>query len=111
MADNDIGMFIQINQDLQIHYRLKYQSDFGSQSAGAVRHGILKDYLKVHGSEVLNMILEWNTEDAIAFARNEGREEGKEEGWEKGNKEGEQKGEYKGEQKIISCSLRTAFDG
>ena len=44
------------------------------------------------GQEVLNMILtEWNTEDAIAYARNEGREEG----WEKGNKEGEQKGEQK----------------
>ena len=33
------------------------------------------------GSEVLNMILtEWNTEDAIAFAREEGREEGLERG-------------------------------
>jgi len=31
----------------------------------------------MHGPEFLNMILtEWNTEDAIAFARNEGREEG-----------------------------------
>jgi len=44
-------------------------------------HDILKEYLQVHGSEVLNMILtEWNTEDAIAFAREEGREEGLEEG-------------------------------
>jgi predicted transposase/invertase (TIGR01784 family) len=41
------------------------------------RHGILKEYLEIHGSEVLNMILtEWNTEDAIAFAKEEGREEG-----------------------------------
>jgi len=30
------------------------------------------------------ILTEWNTEDAIAFARNEGREEGMEEGWEKG---------------------------
>ena len=44
------------------------------------KHGILKPFLEVHGSEVLNMIfLEWNTEDAIAFAREEGREEGREE--------------------------------
>ena len=41
------------------------------------RHDILKEFLEIHGSEVLNMILEeWNTEDAIAFARKEGREEG-----------------------------------
>ena len=39
-------------------------------------HGILKEYLEIYGAEVLNMILnEWNTEDAIAFAREEGREE------------------------------------
>jgi len=49
------------------------------------RHGIMKDYLEIHGSEVLNMILEeWNTEDAIAFAREEGREDGREEGREEG---------------------------
>ena len=44
------------------------------------KHDILKKYLEIHGSEVLNMILtEWNTEDAIAFAREEGREEVREE--------------------------------
>jgi predicted transposase/invertase (TIGR01784 family) len=45
------------------------------------KHDILKQFLEVHGSEVLNMLtLEWNTEDAIAFAREEGREDGIEEG-------------------------------
>jgi len=45
------------------------------------KHDILKGYLQIHGSEVLNMILtEWNTEDAIAFAREEGREDGLEKG-------------------------------
>jgi len=45
------------------------------------RHGILSGFLEIHGSEVLNMILtEWNTEDAIAFAREEGRTEGHEQG-------------------------------
>jgi len=42
------------------------------------KHDILKEYLEIHGSEVLNMILtEWNTEDAIAFARGEGHEQGR----------------------------------
>ncbi|MDR3021053.1 MAG: Rpn family recombination-promoting nuclease/putative transposase [Treponema sp.] len=44
------------------------------------KHDILTEYLEVHGSEVLNMILtEWNMEDALAFAREEAREEGREE--------------------------------
>ena len=30
------------------------------------------------------LLTEWNTEDAIAFAREEGREDGLEEGWGKG---------------------------
>ena len=37
------------------------------------KYGILIEFLEIYGSEVLNMILtEWNTEDAIAFAREEG---------------------------------------
>ena len=40
------------------------------------RHDILVEFLEKHGSGVLSMILtEWNTEDAIAFARQEEREE------------------------------------
>jgi hypothetical protein len=39
------------------------------------KHDILKEYLEIHGSEVLNMLLEeWNTEDAIAYAKKEGQE-------------------------------------
>jgi len=57
------------------------------------KHDILKEFLEIHGSEVLNMILEeWNTEDAIAYAREEGREDGIEQGLaigiEKGRDEG-----------------------
>jgi len=64
-------------------------------------HDILREYLEVHGSEVLNMILtEWNTDDAIAFAREEGREEGlekgREEGLERGREEGLEKGREEG---------------
>jgi len=38
------------------------------------------------------LLLEWNTEDAIAFAREEGREEG----WEKGRGEGMEAGLERG---------------
>jgi len=62
-------------------------AEFGNKEEGiktAIKycqnHDILKEFLEVHGSEVLNMVfLEWNTEDAIAYAREEGREEGREE--------------------------------
>ena len=42
------------------------------------KHGILNEFLEIHASEVLNMITEWNTEDAIAFAHEEGLEMGQE---------------------------------
>jgi predicted transposase/invertase (TIGR01784 family) len=55
------------------------------------RHGILKEYLEIHGSEVLSMLYtEWNMEDALAVRYEEGHEKGHEEG------------ERKGEQNIIS---------
>ena len=38
------------------------------------------------------ILTEWNTEDAIAFARNEGREEGWEKGCEKGLNQGREEG-------------------
>ena len=45
------------------------------------KHGILREFLEIHGSEVLNMLLEeWNMDDALAVAREEAREEGREEG-------------------------------
>ena len=44
------------------------------------KHGILKEFLELYASEVLNMLLtEWNMEDAIAVAREEAREEAWEE--------------------------------
>ena len=41
------------------------------------KHAILNEFLEIHGSEILNMILtEWNMEDALAFAREESWEDG-----------------------------------
>jgi hypothetical protein len=49
-----------------------------------MEHNILRDFLKVHSSEVLNMLLtEWKLEEALVVEREEGREEG----WEKGREE------------------------
>jgi hypothetical protein len=40
------------------------------------KHDILKEYLEIHGSEVLNMLLEeWNLEDAKKVWREEAHEE------------------------------------
>jgi len=45
------------------------------------KHDILREFLKIHGREVLNMLyMEWNLEDAIAYAREESREDGRKEG-------------------------------
>ena len=42
------------------------------------KHDILKEFLELHAGEVLSMLMtEWNTEDAIAVAREEGNEEGR----------------------------------
>jgi len=72
------------------------------------RHGILSGFLEIHGSEVLNMILtEWNTEDAIAFAREEGRTEGHEQGVRQGQTEGHERG--RSEEKLeIARNLKAA---
>jgi len=46
-----------------------------------VKHGILREFLKLHAAEVLSMLMtEWNQEDALAVRYREGREEGLEEG-------------------------------
>jgi len=56
-------------------------------------NNILKKFLEKHSSEVFNMLLtEWNWDDALEVAREEGREDGIEEGMEKGRKEGMERG-------------------
>jgi len=45
------------------------------------KHDILREFLELHATEVLNMLYtEWNIDDAIDVAREEGREDGLEEG-------------------------------
>jgi predicted transposase/invertase (TIGR01784 family) len=56
-------------------------------------NNILKKFLEAHSSEVFNMIFtEWNWDDALEVAREEGREDGLEEGLEQGREEGMEKG-------------------
>jgi hypothetical protein len=57
------------------------------------KHGILREFLKLHASEVLGMLFtEWNLDDAIAVAR----EEAMEDGLEKGRAEGLDEGRVEG---------------
>jgi len=61
------------------------------------KHDILKEFLELHAGEVLNMLYtEWNMDDAIAVAREEGKEEGIEKGREEGLEEGIEKGREEG---------------
>ena len=55
------------------------------------KHDILSEFLEIHGSEVLNMLLEeWNMEDAKEVWQEEAREEGLAKGLEKGREEANQ---------------------
>jgi predicted transposase/invertase (TIGR01784 family) len=78
------------------------------------KHDILKEYLEIHGSEVLGMLYtEWEIADALTVRFEEGFEEGREEGFEEGREEAEREGKPKwiqegkqegiqeGEQRII----------
>ena len=41
-----------------------------------IRHNIMKEFLELHGSEVSNMLLsEWNMDEALEVAKEEGMEE------------------------------------
>jgi hypothetical protein len=65
----------------------EYEKELGSRAEGVkaavkycISHGILKEFLELHSSEVYNMLFtEWNWDDALAVRFEEGREEGREE--------------------------------
>ena len=74
----------------------KINSNISEALTKSVKHclenNILKDFLTLHGSEVVNMLLtEWNWDDAKRVWKEEAREEGREEGIEKGKKEEREK--------------------
>ena len=61
-----------------------------------IDNNVLKTFLEIHGSEVFNMLLEWNLEEAKTAWREEawedGLEKGREEGLERGREEGREEG-------------------
>ena len=73
------------------------------------KHDILKKFLEIHGSEVLNMLLTLTTEDAIAYAREEGLEEGLEVGLEKGLERGREEGKEEGQEVATFAIARNAL--
>jgi predicted transposase/invertase (TIGR01784 family) len=67
--------------------------DFSDAVRNAIRyciaHDIMKEFLSQHGSEVENMLFtEWNMDEALAVATDEGREQGRKEGRKEGQEEG-----------------------
>ena len=65
-----------------------YEKELGSMKKGikeavkyCEKHDILKEFIRLHGTEVLGMLYaEWNMDDALAVRYEEGREEGLTEG-------------------------------
>ena len=57
------------------------------------KHDILKEFMELHATEVLSMLMtEWNWDDALAVRYEEGMEEGIERGREEGLEEGLEQG-------------------
>jgi predicted transposase/invertase (TIGR01784 family) len=68
---------------------LKLEEAVNNAIEYCIKNNILKEYLETHGAEAYNMIFsEWNWDDALEVAREEGREDGLEEGREEGREEG-----------------------
>ncbi|MDR0910833.1 MAG: hypothetical protein LBM77_13845, partial [Spirochaetaceae bacterium] len=86
--------------DVVRHYRNESEDleQAMKQALGyCITHGILPEYLKEHGSEVISMLtLEWNTEDAKVVWREEGRQEGLQQGLQQGVQQGVQQGLQQG---------------
>ena len=75
-----------------------YETELGSREKAVKeavkyceKHDILKEFISLHGTEVLGMLYaEWNMDDALAVRYEEGREEGINEGLAEGIAEGQQ---------------------
>ena len=67
--------------------------------------GILADYLRVHGSEVVNMLMsEYNYEQDIEVQREEAFEEGERLGRQEGEKLGRKEGEKRGQKRFAALA-------
>jgi predicted transposase/invertase (TIGR01784 family) len=75
-----------------------------------IRQDKLKDFLKQHGTEVINMLMtEWNMEDALRIRAEEAKEEGKEEGIKEGKEEGIKEGIKEGIETTARKMIREAI--
>jgi hypothetical protein len=71
-----------------------------------IEHNILKNFLRIHGSEVVNMLLnEWNWEDALRSRERSGERKGEKKGVKKGERKGEKKGMKKRDTEIARNAL------
>jgi predicted transposase YdaD len=69
------------------------EKSLGKAVNWCIEHGILKDFLEENSTEVNNMLFtEWNWDDALEIAREEGIEQGRGEGREEGRGEGREEG-------------------
>ena len=69
--------------------------------------GILADYLRVHGSEVVNMLMsEYNYEQDIEVQREEAFEEGERLGRQEGEKLGRKEGEKRGQKRFADLATK-----
>jgi hypothetical protein len=88
----------------------KTESDINRAMRAAVEYcaasGILVNFLKEHGTEVINMITGWDWDRAKIVWQREAREDGLIEGRLEGRLEGEKKGLQKGVQQSIVKLLR-----
>ena len=96
----------------------KYNGDIEKAIKECIEKGIMPDYLKYHGSEVVNMLFEeYDAEKALEIRGQEefekgeakGRAEGRAEGEAKGRAEGRAEGEAKGRAEGIVSTLVSLF--
>jgi predicted transposase/invertase (TIGR01784 family) len=77
-----------------------------------IRQGYLQDFLKLHSSEVVNMLItEWNWDDAKAVWYEEGVEAGLEKGLEKGIEKGLEKGRTETRQEKLEIARKLKVIG
>ena len=71
----------------------KYDGDVETAIKECINQGVLADYLKHYGSEVVNMLFEeYDAEKALEIKEQEGYEKGRAEGKAEGEADGEKKG-------------------